>query len=58
MTGGSRCELTADRENRALRRRPGDGGRVPALAWSRDGKRLVVGAEAGKLAIFDLSRPP
>src|SRR4051794_37104717 len=43
------CELTADREKRALRLRPGDGGRVSALAWSRNGKRLAVGTEAGKL---------
>lgn len=50
------CELTADREKRALRLRPGDGGRVSALAWSRDGKRLAVGTAAGRLAMFDLAR--
>jgi WD40 repeat protein len=51
------CELSADRESRALRLRPGDGRRVAALAWSRDGKRLAVGTDAGALAIFDLSKP-
>ena len=51
------CELNADRESRALRLRPGDGGRVSALTWSPDGKRLAVGTELGMLAVFDLSRP-
>lgn len=51
------CELTADRESRTVRLRPGKGGRVSALAWSRDGTRLAAGTEAGALAVFDLSRP-
>lgn len=48
------CELSA--ESRAVRLRPGDGGRVSALAWSGDGTRLAVGTEAGALAMFDLSK--
>jgi WD40 repeat protein len=50
------CELTADPEGRVVRLRPGDGGRVSALAWSRDGSRLAVGTEAGALSVFDLSK--
>lgn len=51
------CELTADFESRAVRLRPGDGGRVVALAWSRDGSRLAAGTDAGALSVFDLSKP-
>jgi WD40 repeat protein len=51
------CELTADPESRLVRLRPGDGGRVMALAWSRDGSRLAAGTDAGALCVFDLSKP-
>jgi hypothetical protein len=51
------CELTTDRESRAIRLRPGDGGRVSALAWSQDGMRLAAGTEGGALVIFDLVAP-
>ena len=51
------CELTADRESRAVRLRPGGDGRISALAWSRDGTRLAAGTETGALAVFDLARP-
>ena len=50
------CELTADRESRTVRLRPGKRGRVSALAWSRDGMRLAAGTETGALAVFDLSK--
>jgi WD40 repeat protein len=51
------CELIAGRESRQpVRLRPGDGGRVTALAWSRDGARLAAGTEAGALSVFDLSK--
>lgn len=48
------CELAADRD-RAVRVRPAGGGRVSALAWSRDGARLAAGTDAGALSVFDLS---
>lgn len=51
------CELAADPRSRAFRLRPGDGGRVVALAWSRDGTRLAAGTDAGALCVFDLSKP-
>ena len=51
------CELTTDRESRAVRLRPGDGCRVSALAWSQNGKRLAAGTEGGALSIFDLAAP-
>ena len=50
------CKLTADRESRAIRLRPSDGGRISALAWSRDGVRLAAGTDAGALSVFDLSK--
>ncbi len=49
------CELAASSESRAIRLRPPGGGRVSALAWSRDGGRLAVGTAAGALSIFDLA---
>jgi WD40 repeat protein len=51
------CELTTDRESRAIRLRPGDGCRVSALAWSQDGARLAVGTDGGALSILDLTKP-
>ena len=51
------CELTADRESRAIRLRPGGGGRISALAWSHDGTRFAAGTETGALAMFDLAKP-
>lgn len=50
------CELTPDRESRAIRLRPAGGGRVSALAWSRDGTRLATGTDAGMLSVFDLAK--
>ena len=50
------CELAADRESRAIRLRPAGGGRVSAMAWSRDGLRLAAGTNAGALSVFDLSK--
>jgi WD40 repeat protein len=50
------CELTTDRESRAIRLRPGDGCRVSALAWSQDGTRLAAGTHGGSLSIFDLAK--
>lgn len=47
------CEVP---EDRVIRLRPGDGGRVTALAWSGDGTRLAVGTEAGAVSLFDPSR--
>ena len=49
------CEVTTDRESRAIRPRPGDGYRISALAWSRDGARLAAGTEGGAVSIFDLA---
>ncbi len=51
------CELTSDRESRAIRLRPAGGGRVSALAWSRDGARLATGTDMGTLSVFDLAQP-
>ncbi len=48
------CELAAG-GGRAVRVRPAGGGRVSALAWSRDGARLATGTDAGTLSVFDLS---
>jgi WD40 repeat protein len=50
------CELSPDRESRAIRLRPGDGCRISALAWSRDGAWLAAGTDGGSLSIFDLTR--
>ena len=50
------CELAADRESRAVLLRRAGGGRVSALAWSRDGARLAAGTAAGRLSVFDLSK--
>ncbi len=50
------CELAAGRESRAIRLRPAGGGRITALAWSRDGVRLAAGTGDGALSVFDLSR--
>lgn len=36
--------------------RPRGGGRITALAWSRDGSRLAVGTEAGALSLLDLAK--
>jgi WD40 repeat protein len=51
------CELTGDRDSRAIRLRPAGGGKVSALAWSRDGTRLAAGTDKGTLSVFDLSKP-
>ena len=51
------CELVADGGSRAIRVRPVGGGRVSALAWSRDGTRLAAGTGGGALSVFDLSKP-
>lgn len=51
------CELAASRESRTILLRPGDGGRISALAWSRDGARLAAGTDTGTLSVFDLSKP-
>jgi WD40 repeat protein len=51
------CGLPGKPDETIFRIRPGDGGRVTALAWSRDGVRLAVGTEAGALSLFDLSYP-
>ncbi|MCB8882963.1 WD40 repeat domain-containing protein [Acidisoma cellulosilytica] len=50
------CELTADRESRAIRVRAADGSKVSALAWSQDGARLAAGTDSGALSIFDLTK--
>ena len=50
------CDLAANRESRAVRLRPGGGGRISALAWSREGTRLAAGTDAGALSVFDLSK--
>lgn len=47
------CEFFGER---VVRLRPGDGGRISTLAWSRDGMRLAAGTEVGAIALFDLSR--
>lgn len=38
----------------ALIARAGGGARVTALAWSRDGRRLLAGTEAGEVVLMDL----
>lgn len=49
------CEM-AEGESRAVRLRPAGGGRISALAWSREGTRLAVGTDGGVLSVFDLSK--
>jgi WD40 repeat protein len=49
------CEIVRKPGDRVFPIRPGDGGRVTALAWSRDGTRLAIGTEQGALSLFDLS---
>lgn len=51
------CELAAGNESRAVRLRPAGGGRVSALAWSRDGARLAAGTDTGTLSVFNLAKP-
>lgn len=51
------CELMPNRENRSVRLRPAGGGRVSALAWSRDGTWLAVGTDTGALSLLELSDP-
>jgi WD40 repeat protein len=46
------CELPGER---SVRLRPTDGGRMVALAWSRDGRHLASGTKNGVIALFDLS---
>lgn len=50
------CEMPTRRESQAIRLRPGDGSRVSALAWSRDGARLAAGTDGGSLSMFDLAK--
>jgi WD40 repeat protein len=50
------CEMTRKMGDRVFPIRPGEGGRVTALAWSPDGTRLAIGTEQGALSLFDLSR--
>ena len=47
------CEMAGDR---TVRLRPGDGGHISALAWSRDGLRLAAGTDAGAVSVFDLAK--
>jgi WD40 repeat protein len=49
------CEVTTDRESRAIRLRPADGYRISALAWSHDGARLAAGTDGGTVSLFDLA---
>jgi WD40 repeat protein len=47
--------MTRKTGDRVFPIRPGEGGRVTALAWSPDGTRLAIGTEQGALSLFDLS---
>ena len=50
------CELTADRNARAVRLRPAGSDRISALAWSPGGARLAAGTDTGVVSVFDLSK--
>jgi WD40 repeat protein len=49
------CALPNQVDDGIFRIRPSGGGQVTALAWSRDGRQLAIGTEAGILSLFDLS---
>lgn len=51
------CEMVSKTGDRVFPVRPEGGGKVTALAWSRDGTRLGIGTEMGALSVFDLADP-
>jgi WD40 repeat protein len=51
------CDLPSEPDSSIFPIRPSGGGRVKALAWSRDGTRLAIGTDGGALSIFDLAKP-
>ena len=51
------CDLPSEPDSSIFPIRPSGGGRVTALAWSRDGTRLAIGTDGGALSILDLAKP-
>jgi WD40 repeat protein len=49
------CEMVRKTGERVFPVRPEGGGKVTALAWSRDGSQLGIGTEQGALSVFDLA---